>query len=60
MKQLRKQIVEEKLIKVPAALDLTPYRDEKDFGTAAIGGRISIEHAWNLYDAKAVSSNLTI
>ena len=32
MKQHEKQIVEEKLIKVPAALDLTPYRDEKDFG----------------------------
>jgi hypothetical protein len=32
MKQHEKQIEEEKLIKVPAALDLTPYRDEKDFG----------------------------
>ena len=32
MKQHEKQIVEEKLIEVPAALDLTPYRDEKDFG----------------------------
>jgi hypothetical protein len=32
MKQHEKQIAEEKLIKVPAALDLTPYRDEKDFG----------------------------
>jgi hypothetical protein len=31
MKQHEKQIAEEKLIKVPAALDLTPYRDEKDF-----------------------------
>ena len=28
----RKLIEEEKLIKVPATLDLTPYRDEKDFG----------------------------
>src|SRR2546430_16833525 len=32
MKQHEKQIQEEKLVKVPAALDLTPYRDEKDFG----------------------------
>jgi hypothetical protein len=27
-----KPIEEEKLIRVPRALDLTPYRDEKDFG----------------------------
>jgi hypothetical protein len=32
MKSHEKSIEEEKLIRVPAALDLTPYRDEKDFG----------------------------
>ena len=32
MKQHERQIEEEKLVKVPANLDLTPYRDEKDFG----------------------------
>jgi hypothetical protein len=26
-----KQIQEEKLVRVPPTLDLTPYRDEKDF-----------------------------
>jgi hypothetical protein len=31
MKQHEKAIEEEKLVKVPANLDLTPYRDEKDF-----------------------------
>jgi hypothetical protein len=31
MKSYEKPIEEEKLAKVPAALDLTPYRDEKDF-----------------------------
>jgi hypothetical protein len=31
MKQQEKPIEEEKLVKVPAELDLTPYRDEKDF-----------------------------
>jgi hypothetical protein len=31
MKQHEKHIEEEKLVKVPASLDLTPYRDEKDF-----------------------------
>jgi hypothetical protein len=31
MKQYEKAIEEESLIKVPASLDLTPYRDEKDF-----------------------------
>jgi hypothetical protein len=31
MKQHERQIEEENLVKVPAALDLTPYRDEKDF-----------------------------
>jgi len=31
MKQHEKSIEEEKLIKVPAELDLTPYRDERDF-----------------------------
>jgi hypothetical protein len=31
MKQHEKPIEEEKLVKVPAELDLTPYRDEKDF-----------------------------
>ncbi len=31
MKQHEKHITEEKLIKVPPSLDLTPYRDEKDF-----------------------------
>src|SRR4029078_1666823 len=32
MKQHERQIEEEKLVRVPASLDLTPYRDEKDFG----------------------------
>lgn len=32
MKKHEKPIQEEKLQKVPATLDLTPYRDEKDFG----------------------------
>jgi hypothetical protein len=32
MKRHEKPIEEEKLVKVPAALDLTPYGDEKDFG----------------------------
>ena len=32
MKKHEKHIQEEKLQRVPAALDLTPYRDEKDFG----------------------------
>jgi hypothetical protein len=32
MKSHEKPIEEEKLIRVPATLDLTPYRDEKDFG----------------------------
>jgi hypothetical protein len=32
MKRHEKHIEEEKLSKVPAGLDLTPYRDEKDFG----------------------------
>jgi hypothetical protein len=32
MKRHEKHIEEEKLIKVPPGLDLTPYRDEKDFG----------------------------
>src|SRR5438874_8543752 len=32
MKRHAKTIEEEALVKVPAALDLTPYRDEKDFG----------------------------
>jgi len=31
MKRHEKPIKEEKLIKVPSTLDLTPYRDEKDF-----------------------------
>jgi hypothetical protein len=31
MKKHEKQIEEEKLTRVPASLDLTPYRDEKDF-----------------------------
>ena len=31
MKQHEGKIEEEKLVKVPATLDLTPYRDEKDF-----------------------------
>jgi hypothetical protein len=31
MKKHEKQIEEEKLIHVPANLDLTPYKDEKDF-----------------------------
>ena len=31
MKRHEKAIEEEALVKVPAALDLTPYRDEKDF-----------------------------
>jgi hypothetical protein len=32
MKQHEKSIEEEKLVRVPRDLDLTPYRDEKDFG----------------------------
>ena len=32
MKKHEKQIEEEKLVRVPQTLDLTPYRDEKDFG----------------------------
>ena len=32
MKRHEKAIEEEALVKVPAVLDLTPYRDEKDFG----------------------------
>src|SRR5712671_4249770 len=32
MKSHEKTIEEENLIKVPRSLDLTPYRDEKDFG----------------------------
>src|ERR1700716_3869476 len=32
MKQHEKPIEEERLVKGPATLDLTPYRDEKDFG----------------------------
>jgi hypothetical protein len=32
MKKHEKPIEEEKLIRVPRDLDLTPYRDEKDFG----------------------------
>src|SRR5215213_663426 len=32
MKEHEGKIEEEKLIKVPATLDLTPYQDEKDFG----------------------------
>src|SRR5438067_12307183 len=32
MKQHERQIEEENLVNVPATLDLTPYRDEKDFG----------------------------
>jgi hypothetical protein len=31
MKQHERQIEEETIVKVPATLDLTPYRDEKDF-----------------------------
>jgi len=31
MKRYEKPIEEEKLHRVPASLDLTPYRDEKDF-----------------------------
>src|SRR3954466_14097477 len=31
MKQHERQIEEETLVKVPGTLDLTPYRDEKDF-----------------------------
>src|ERR1700704_137801 len=32
MKKHEKQIEEEKLVRIPGILDLTPYRDEKDFG----------------------------
>src|SRR5207302_539868 len=32
MKKHEKKIEREKLISVPAGLDLTPYRDEKEFG----------------------------
>jgi hypothetical protein len=31
MKQHERRIEEETIVKVPAMLDLTPYRDEKDF-----------------------------
>jgi hypothetical protein len=31
MKKHAKHIEEERLVKVPASLDLTPYRDERDF-----------------------------
>jgi hypothetical protein len=31
MKQHEKHIEEERLVTVPASLDLTPYRDQKDF-----------------------------
>jgi hypothetical protein len=31
MKKHEREIEEETLVKVPANLDLTPYRDEKDF-----------------------------
>jgi hypothetical protein len=31
MKEHERPIEEETLVKVPASLDLTPYRDEKDF-----------------------------
>jgi hypothetical protein len=32
MKRHEKQIEEEKLVRIPRTLDLTPYRDGKDFG----------------------------
>jgi hypothetical protein len=32
MKKHEKQIEEEKLVRVPQTFDLTPYRDERDFG----------------------------
>jgi len=32
MKQHEKPIEEERLVRVPPTLDLTPYRDERDFG----------------------------
>jgi hypothetical protein len=32
MKKYEKTIEEEKLVRVPPSLDLTPYKDEKDFG----------------------------
>jgi len=32
MKKHEKEIEEEKLVRIPRTLDLTPYRDEKDFG----------------------------
>jgi hypothetical protein len=32
MKKHEKQIGEEKQVRIPRTLDLTPYRDEKDFG----------------------------
>jgi hypothetical protein len=32
VKKYEKPIEEEKLVRVPSQLDLTPYRDEKDFG----------------------------
>jgi hypothetical protein len=35
MKKHEKAIEEEKLIRVPRTLDLTPYRDERDFGLLA-------------------------
>ena len=38
MKKHEKPIEEEKLIRVPRTLDLTPYRDEKDFAPSAKAG----------------------
>jgi len=32
MKKYESAIEEETIVKVPSSLDLTPYRDEKDFG----------------------------
>jgi hypothetical protein len=32
VKKYEKPIEKEKLVRVPSQLDLTPYRDEKDFG----------------------------
>ena len=32
MKRHEKHIEQERIVRVPATLDLTPYRDERDFG----------------------------
>jgi hypothetical protein len=43
MKQHERTIEKENLVKVPSSLDLTPYRDEKDF--ALLRRMVKTEHA---------------